>query len=566
MSKKKNPEENVMDPFTDLLGLIEQVSMGSRHAGSAEKLAETAGMGGELLAQSLECTPLQAALFTLVFSMNFSGSTVTVTDLAGHLDCEPLSLARHVKELDELARLGLLRRDRNDRRGFGRRSSGQNGYYVVSDIMEAVCAGKVPKTRKNRTESVGELLAAAGELMDSHGNREMDYQEFTQEMHALLHENSHLSFPKALKRAGLDEDSALIVTMLGSQLVQGNESVALDNILGSLFPGSRQQFAQRQRFRRASHPLLVKKLACFEAGSFRNEFMLKLTNTFASRLFEDDPDLLESTRERENADLVLHHLIPEKELFYSGEEARNLQFIEEALMPQNFRRLSGRLKEKGLCQGVSVLLYGPPGTGKTESVYQLARRTGRDIRQIDISETKSYWFGESEKIIKKLFDQYRQLAEKSKIAPILFFNEADGVFCRRREPRRSSTGQTENAIQNIILQEMENLKGILVATTNMAHNLDKAFERRFLYKVAFERPGMDARCRIWENRLPDLSSDIIRHLAEKYDFTGGQIDNVLRKHTMYQVIRGEDPEPQDIVQWCREENMQEEYKQVGFRL
>lgn len=41
----------------------------------------------------------------------------------------------------------------------------------------------------------------------------------------------------------------------------------------------------------------------------------------------------------------------------------------------------------------------------------------------------------------------------------------------------------ENSIQNIILQEIEQLDGILIATTNLAENMDKAFERRFLYKI-----------------------------------------------------------------------------------
>lgn len=46
----------------------------------------------------------------------------------------------------------------------------------------------------------------------------------------------------------------------------------------------------------------------------------------------------------------------------------------------------------------------------------------------------------------------------------------------------------ENSIQNIILQEMETLDGIMIATTNLTQNLDKAFERRFLYKIEFSRP------------------------------------------------------------------------------
>ena len=60
----------------------------------------------------------------------------------------------------------------------------------------------------------------------------------------------------------------------------------------------------------------------------------------------------------------------------------------------------------------------------------------------------------------------------------------------------------ENSIQNIILQEMETLEGIMIATTNLTTNLDKAFERRFLYKNTFRQTI----CRITCKDLADNAS------------------------------------------------------------
>jgi len=108
------------------------------------------------------------------------------------------------------------------------------------------------------------------------------------------------------------------------------------------------------------------------------------------------------------------------------------------------------------------------------------------------------------------------------------------------------------------------MTGILIATTNMAGNLDKAFERRFLYKIMFEKPDVPARRMIWETRMPSVSSDIIKYLAEHFDLSGGQIDNVIRKYTMHQILKDRDPEFQEIITWCREENMQDEYRKIGF--
>jgi SpoVK/Ycf46/Vps4 family AAA+-type ATPase len=119
-------------------------------------------------------------------------------------------------------------------------------------------------------------------------------------------------------------------------------------------------------------------------------------------------------------------------------------------------------------------------------------------------------FGESEKKIKEIFDQYRDYAENSEIAPILLFNEADAVIGKRMEFTGDSRAvdQTENAIQNIILQEIENLKGILIATTNLTENMDNAFERRFLYKIEFSNPTPSARKWTIDNVISGVSPSL----------------------------------------------------------
>ena len=67
---------------------------------------------------------------------------------------------------------------------------------------------------------------------------------------------------------------------------------------------------------------------------------------------------------------------------------------------------------------------------------------------------------------------------------------------------------------------METFEGILFATTNLTDNFDKAFERRFLFKIYFEKPKADVRQQIWMSVLPTLSSYDATMLATRYDFTG----------------------------------------------
>ena len=124
----------------------------------------------------------------------------------------------------------------------------------------------------------------------------------------------------------------------------------------------------------------------------------------------------------------------------------------------------------------------------------------------------------------------------------------------------------ENSIQNIILQEMEDLDGILIATTNLTCNLDKAFERRFLYKIRFEKPSVEARASIWKSMIPALSTEECSHLAAAFDFSGGQIENIARKRAVRSLISNEEPSFEDVCAYCREETIGEPRpgRKIGF--
>ena len=228
--------------------------------------------------------------------------------------------------------------------------------------------------------------------------------------------------------------------------------------------------------------------------------------------------------------------------------------------------MCSRLEAKGYRSGFTCLFYGAPGTGKTETVLQLARQTGRDIMQVNISEIKSMWVGESEKNIKRVFDEYRAKVEKATLAPILLFNEADAVIGKRQEGAERAVEKMENSIQNIILQEMETLNGILIATTNLAQNMDHAFERRFLYKVKFNKPTLEARMQIWHSMLPELQESDIRALAEKYDFSGGQIENVARHYAIDTVLHSDAASSlEKLMAHCDSERLEQQgSRKIGF--
>lgn len=247
---------------------------------------------------------------------------------------------------------------------------------------------------------------------------------------------------------------------------------------------------------------------------------------------------------------------------FEGQEAK----LEKYAPDIAYQKIQERMKEKGFRNGFACLFYGSPGTGKTETVYQLARKTGRSIMVVDVPRIKSKWVGESEKNIKALFDRYRTLVAKFDVAPILLFNEADAIIGIRKQGAQNAVDKMENTVQNIILQEMETLDGILIATTNLTENLDSAFERRFLYKIRFEQPDAAVRSKIWQTMIPELPTDIADALAGEYDFSGGQIENIARKYTVSCILHGASDFPQDTLEeLCGNEKMSSSAtRRIGF--
>jgi SpoVK/Ycf46/Vps4 family AAA+-type ATPase len=124
----------------------------------------------------------------------------------------------------------------------------------------------------------------------------------------------------------------------------------------------------------------------------------------------------------------------------------------------------------------------------------------------------------------------------------------------------------ENSIQNIILQEMESFDGIMIATTNLVQNMDHAFERRFLYKVKFEKPELAQRTKIWQSMMPNLTEETAIHLASCYDFSGGQIENITRKCDIESILYGEEcVTAKKIEQFCKDETLVKKYgSKIGF--
>ena len=311
--------------------------------------------------------------------------------------------------------------------------------------------------------------------------------------------------------------------------------------------------------------LLVKEdLLDIESGEFLSDLEVSLSAKALDMYLGDEVELY-SKKKRDNNVTDAEDITP-RQLYFSRESEEELSEFESMLTQDNFPLLQKKLKEGGMSVGLSTMLYGGPGTGKTESVMQIARKTKRKIVRVDIASVKSMWLGESEKLIKRVFVNYNALVKREKICPILLFNEADAIFIKRKSGELRGAENAMNAMQNIILEEMENFKGILIATTNLIGNLDPAFERRFLFKIRLSNPRPEVKQKIWADRLPRFSESEFKDISTKYDFSGGEIDNIVRKLLMSEIIEGTIPSIQKLEMLCQQEKFHRNNRRpIGFK-
>ena len=500
-------------------------------------------------------TKIQAVLLSLFIESSAAGNKSDFSDIARYLDCNSVQVLQYKGEVDDLVRKGMLRMIKNN-------MNGSYDYAVSQALLESLAKNE-PFQRKSYKDASGiQFFQYFYDITHLRHEDELSSELMIEEIERLMDENPNLSYVKALRNIGMSAVNEAIVTHMCRHLVLcGTANIPMSHLV-FLFDVQHQKYDFDRAMSEGRHYLVREGWVenAFSEG-FKDKDEYQLTAKARETLLQEF-DIKQP--ENKGCDVVQSDSIVAKELFFNNEVMHQLEGLAQLLDEGHYMSICNRLKEKGRRQGFACLFYGEPGTGKTESALQMAKKTGRDIMQVNISQVKSMWVGESEKNIKAIFDRYRAVAKNSKRVPILLFNEADAVIGKRKEGAERSVDKMENSIQNIILQEMESLDGIMIATTNLVQNMDDAFERRFLYKVKFEKPELAQRVKIWQSMLPELANDTATRLASAYDFSGGQIENITRKCDIESILYGDDYVTEEkIEQYCREEKI---VKKGGARI
>ena len=489
-----------------------------------------------------------AVLLAAILEKSATHNLMDDEDLAMYLGCTNIEFIRFHEKLRGMDKAGIIQT------GGGR--TGRRCYRVTPETMKAVESDGEFKPVKMTGLTSEELFSRFRKFFSSYRNDNIDSDQLLDELDCLVNYNEHLAFCKkvlesALYSACSNTERRMFYYLCHRYVTYGNKSVEIEK-LTSLTEFMEDDESIKRRISNETMPMQRNGLVGFAIeDGFVDTTSLSLSDKVRASFFED-VDLTPEASVH-HRDIISAGSIQAKELFFNETEKAQVSRLENLLEAENFKEVQKRLLSSGMRKGFNAIFFGAPGTGKTASVYELARRSGRDIFRVDMAKLKSKWVGESEKTVRAVFKIYRSLCKSGDKAPILLFNEADAIFTKRIEHVEQSADQMNNAIQNIILEEMENIDGILIATTNLLSNLDPAFERRFIFKVEFRMPEKDARAKIWKSMIPSLSDEDAAVLAGKYAFSGGNIENIARKSTVEYVLSGNVPALSSLEGYCQEE-------------
>ena len=204
-----------------------------------------------------------------------------------------------------------------------------------------------------------------------------------------------------------------------------------------------------------------------------------------------------------------------------------------------------------------ILLYGPPGTGKTMLAKALATQNRTTFFNVHSSSFASKWRGESEKLVRILFEMAQFYAPTT-----IFIDEVDSLCSKRGE---GGEGNDSRRVKTEILVRMDGLnsdnnteengednnnnknnnnnkKGeeppknkivTVVGATNRPWDLDDALRRRFEKRIYIPLPNVDGRRQLFELNLKkvavDSNLDYDKLIKATDGYSGADISNVCRE-------------------------------------
>ena len=378
----------------DLLSAIELIAEKAEGSGMTDDFYRKVAEPLRFVSRKMGLTLEQSAMFALLVDKGGNDTYVSLSDLAEYASCRKTRMLRHSKSIEALKSRELV--------NCVWHGSTIN-YNIPLDVIEALKENRRYHPREYSGLGCREMFDVFHDIIEQVDDDRLAPEIARARIMKIVNSNQQREFVRKLKEYNLDEtDTILVVLFCHLYVEDGDDNVGFYDI--------RCMFSKEEMY-------LIKDDLTEGTGNLHQKHIIEFHNEdgFANResynlTMEPKRALLAElhlpslSRDRARRNIIKSNDIKTRNLYYPASVIKSIDELGMLLDIDHYNDIRTRMQQQGFRCGFNCLFYGAPGTGKTETALQLARRTGRDIMQVNLAELKSMWVGESEKNVKALFD------------------------------------------------------------------------------------------------------------------------------------------------------------------
>ena len=377
-----------------LLSAVCQVVEVVRDSQYDSRIYEVAARPISYIVDLLFLSEKQAVVYALVMDMYYDNQISTM-DIARCLGVSPLKAMTFNEDLEELCRRKYIVENYDE-------DATEKSYSVTKEAIASLQQDCAICYRSSEVDCAEEWFSALDKIITARCNMRIDYETLCLRVEDLIKQNKSLPMIKKFmtkEQSLTTEEKMLFFWVCNMVVCAGYDSMVPENFR-KLYGDLAVYRTQRKSLAIGSSNLIKRGfLRIARSSEQRSKDSYELTPWVVKEMLSE----LELSTTTTKNDIIAHGSITPKQLFYNEREQKAIEQLSLLLQPERFTQVRSELQKQGFRSGFACLFHGAPGTGKTETVLQLARATGRDLMQVNISDIKSMWVGESEKNIKAVF-------------------------------------------------------------------------------------------------------------------------------------------------------------------
>ncbi len=434
--------------------------------------------------------------------------------------------------------------------------SSKKSYGKKEDIEYSLCAATLSSVLKGDPDilNVKKELTFSAFLNLFHGiiyDNELDDEDASVEIGVLMEEFENLDEIKFLKAERLvSEELAIYLFIVARQTIFGDTKVSMERVFRVAVNDNFSKYYYQNEILERRSPLLLNELIQFAPDSFMD--FLQLTEKSVKTLNVVEK---KSTRQFTTGSDLVTLIMPDKIKFQEGmvyEESLKIDFLDQLISEDGYIKAIKKLEEEKVeTKQIVALLYGVSGLGKSQTIRNLAAKYNRPILQVNLSQVKDAFVGNTEKNTQEVFNIYRKAVNHFQYTknidgedvgpygtPLLYLDEFDSLIPHRKSNGSdSSVGNMYSNMVGIFLTELERVNGIVLLASNLPGAIDTSLHRRINFKFHFGTFSKKNQIRTLQLYFKDFELQMLEEVASDVELTPGNIVNIRKAYVLESIFK-----------------------------